>query len=125
MSKPAVFNDWPASVEVAWEYRAVVDRIVDGDTLYVFIDQGLNNYAYESIRLQGVNAPELFSGDNREAGAEARDQLAMICPPGTRLRLYTEKDHMTFGRYVGRCLMENGSYVNDLMNAWLARPITE
>ena len=75
MSKPSQFNDWPDSLDVKWEYRAVIDRIVDGDTLYAYIDQGLNNYAYESIRLQDVNAPELFSGDDRVAGGEDRGAL--------------------------------------------------
>lgn len=121
MSKPSQFADWPDTLDGGYgPYRAVCDRVVDGDTMYVLIDQGLNNYAYESIRLKGVFAPELFSGTDRVAGAAAKAQLEVICPVGTKLLVYTEQDRMTFGRYVGMLMMQDGSYVNDAMSQWLA-----
>lgn len=119
MSKPEEFANWPEALQVLWEYRAVVKRIVDGDTLYVLFDLGLNQYAYESIRLAGVQAPELFSGNFRDQGAEAKAQLESICGPGTQVKVYTDKDHETFGRYVGTLKTASGLFVNVLMNLWL------
>jgi endonuclease YncB( thermonuclease family) len=120
MSKPQQFDNWPESIQPGFgPYRAVCERIVDGDTLYVFCDLGLSQYSYQSLRLLDVFAPELFSGTNKEAGAEARDYLASICPPGTKLQMYTQKDASTFGRYVASLKMADGTVVNEAMRAWL------
>src|SRR5215210_135758 len=113
MSKPQQFDNWPESIQPGFgPYRAVCERIVDGDTLYAFCDLGLSQYSYQSLRLEDVFAPELFSGTNREAGAEARDYLASICPPGTKLQMYTQKDASTFGRYVATLKTADGTIVN-------------
>jgi endonuclease YncB( thermonuclease family) len=95
------------------------ERIVDGDTLFVLCDLGLNQYSYQSLRLEDVFAPELFSGTSRESGAQARDYLTSICPPGTTLQMYTQKDASTFGRYVATIKMADGTIVNEAMRAWL------
>lgn len=53
-----------------WAYRARVERVVDGDTLQIVIDQGLNTHRAERIRLLGVNTPEM-RGPSRPAGLAA------------------------------------------------------
>lgn len=122
MSSPAQFQGWPDEIQPGFgPYRAVVERIVDGDTLYVFIDLGLNQYTYESIRLLDVFAPELFTSDpfEKQKGIEARNKLASLVPLGTKCLLQTERDKMTFGRYVGELILENGASVNSMMKQWL------
>lgn len=120
MSKPQQFANWPESIQPGFgPYRVVCERIVDGDTLYAFCDLGLNQYSYQSLRLRDVHAPELFSGTNRQAGAEARDHLSAICPPGTKLQMSTQKDRSSFGRYVATLKKADGTMVNDAMRAWL------
>jgi endonuclease YncB( thermonuclease family) len=120
MSKPQQFENWPEPIQPGYgPYRAVCERIVDGDTLFALCDLGLNQYSYQSLRLEDVFAPELFSGTDREAGAEARDYLTSICPPGTKLQMYTHKDASTFGRYVATLKMADGTIVNEAMRAWL------
>jgi endonuclease YncB( thermonuclease family) len=61
----------------------------------------------QSLRIAGVNCPELFSGENREAGAAARDftmswlkeaQSDDSNPWG--LLITTYKDKQSFNRYV-------------------------
>lgn len=121
MPKPIGFDNWPASIQPGFgPYRALSERVVDGDTLYVFADLGLSEYSYVSVRLNGVWAPELFSGTNRIAGAAARDQLATFCPPGTKLLMSTFKDKETFDRYVADLKQADGVLINDLMRDWLA-----
>ena len=96
MSKPAQFQNWPESLGIPYgPYRAVIERVVDGDTVHVIVSLGLDEYAYRMIRLRGVNAPE-----KRERGAAARDFLAGLIPPGTRCRIATERYVTTFGRCV-------------------------
>lgn len=42
-----------------WDRRARVDRVKDGDTLVVVLDQGFNDTKQIDLRLLGVYAPEL------------------------------------------------------------------
>lgn len=49
-------------------YVAVLDRVIDGDTLEVRIDLGFNVWKTEHIRLRGIDAPELST----KAGKAAR-----------------------------------------------------
>jgi micrococcal nuclease len=114
MSKPVQFQEWPESLNVPYgPYRAVIERVVDGDTVYVLASLGLDEYAYRMVRIRDANAPELFSGPNeeRELGKAARDFLVELIPEGTRCRIVTERDITTFGRYVADIELEDGTDV--------------
>lgn len=118
--KPSQFNDWPESLPVQYSpFRAVIDRVVDGDTVYVFVSLGMDQYTYESIRIYNLNAPELFTADllEREKGRAARTYLESIAPPGTRCVIRTDRDRTTFGRYVASVLLEDGRDVASEMVA--------
>lgn len=111
MSKPVQFQEWPESLNVPYgPYRAVIERVVDGDTVHVMVSLGLDEYAYRMIRIKNAFAPELFSGppEERERGKAARDFLARLLPEGTKCRLMTERDVTTFGRYVAAIELEDG-----------------
>ena len=41
-----------------YEYHAIVDRVVDGDTIDVTIDLGFHAYIKTRVRMEGMNAPE-------------------------------------------------------------------
>lgn len=98
-----------------WIRRARLERIVDGDTFWLTIDLGYATYARHSIRLLGVDTPEIFSGppETRELGHAARDFAAAwfadhaghTDDPDWPIVLRSEKDKTTFGRYVAdvRC----------------------
>jgi endonuclease YncB( thermonuclease family) len=127
MTKPTQFQEWPENLGVPYgPYRAVIERVVDGDTVHASVSLGLDEYAYRMIRLWGVNAPELFSGppEERERGAAARDFLAGLIPPGTKCRLATQRDVTTFGRYVATIELEDGRDVGTtLVEAGHAAPM--
>lgn len=57
-----------------FEYRAKVLRVVDGDTLEVEIDLGFHVLFRDTVRLYGVNTPEVFGSKaktEKVAGAAA------------------------------------------------------
>ncbi len=119
MRKPEQFNDFPpALVALArfGPYRAAVSRVTDGDTFYALVDQGMNEYGYHAIRIADINAPELFSGTERILGAASRDFLSILIPPGTQVVLDTRKAQ-TFGRYVARVTLPDGTDVGERMVA--------
>ena len=50
-------------------YTGVVERVVDGDTLWVKVDCGFETYTRQKLRLRGLDTPELPGA----AGQRARD----------------------------------------------------
>jgi endonuclease YncB( thermonuclease family) len=60
-------------------YRGVVDRVVDGDTVYTKLDVGFDLTVYARCRIFGINSPELSTA----AGVIARDYAQKILPVGT------------------------------------------
>lgn len=114
MSKPTQFQDWPEALDTPYgPYRAVIERVVDGDTVQVVVSLGFDEYAYRMIRIKDAFAPELFSGppEERARGKAARDFLAGLLPVGTKCRLATQRDVTTFGRYVASIELEDGTDV--------------
>lgn len=88
-----------------WTYRAFPNRAIDGDTIEVIVDHGMQIRSVQRIRLLGVNAPELFSGDHRREGTAARDAvqewLDISLDAGSwPLLITTIQDKRTFNRYL-------------------------
>lgn len=99
MTRPAALRAYPIALLALagyGPYRAIVDRVVDGDTVVVLADVGLDAYPCVSLRLRDVRAVELRS----ERGEEARAVLETLLPPGTPVVVSTFKDRQTFDRYV-------------------------
>jgi len=92
---------WPL-----FHYRAIVTRIIDGDSIEVDLDLGDRTYRTRRIRIIEYNAPELFSGDDREAGGLARDALADLLPVGSRVYIETKLDRVSFDRLLGIVFVE-------------------
>ena len=110
-----------------YEYKAIVASIYDGDTIRVNIDLGFNTWMNnESIRLYGIDAPEL-RGVERAEGLITRDELIKLIPIGSTITLKTIKDSKEkYGRYLGIILSENGINVNDyLLTNQLANEYSE
>jgi micrococcal nuclease len=105
MRKPTEFETHPASYDMArsmGSFRAVCKNVTDGDTYDFFIDMGMGKYAYDTIRLQGLDTAEIFHPSNaaeRAHGLAAKDR-AMELILGRPVLIKTYKDVETFGRYV-------------------------
>lgn len=83
-----------------YEYKTVVRRHHDGDSVFLDIDQGFHDWKHDwEIRMIGINAPEL---KNKPAGPDAAAFLAALIPPGSAVLLRSEKDHAD--KYGGRWL---------------------
>ena len=63
-----------------YEYHAVVDRVVDGDTLDVTIDLGFHAHIKTRVRMEGMNAPESRTRnlEEKERGLAAKARLKEI-----------------------------------------------
>lgn len=89
-------------IQPTYRYRAVLVRVIDGDTLEVDIDLGLFTWVRrQSLRLANVWAPELDAA----TGIAFRDRVAAHLPVGTPLVIETHKnrrqdDVRSFTRWV-------------------------
>lgn len=95
-----------------YEYSARVLRVVDGDTVQLEVDLGFDVRQRMTVRLYGINAPEM----NTAEGKAAKLHLAMMIPEGTMLTLQTIKDKREkYGRYLAILLAKlvaGGELVN-------------
>ena len=46
-----------------YEYKAKLDRVIDGDTVDAMIDLGFDTWVHKRIRLEGIDAPETRTRD--------------------------------------------------------------
>lgn len=114
MRRPAEFEAFPDGLREMvpyGPYRAVVRHIVDGDTIDVLVDLGLNDYRYTAIRLAGIDAPESNRAVSADAGRAAREHLRGLLPVGTPVALVTEPDPDSFGRYIAEVIRLDGDGV--------------
>ena len=87
-----------------FEYKCELDRVVDGDTVYAWVDLGFGIRMHKSIRLFGINAWENRTKDleEKEKGKLAKLWLQdQINKNGGEFTIHTEKD--STGKY-GRLL---------------------
>ena len=63
-----------------YEYKAIVDRVVDGDTIDCTIDLGFSTWKKVRVRMEGMNAPESRTRDKKEKelGLAAKARLEEI-----------------------------------------------
>lgn len=60
-----------------YQYQAKVTRVIDGDTLEVVVDLGFHASFSTTLRLYGINAPEM-KGTTKAAGTKSKERLKTL-----------------------------------------------
>lgn len=120
---PARFYDAaaaPTTAPAGRTYDAVVVRVIDGDTFVadvsIPVDSDFASFTIverDSIRLLGINAPELRT----PAGPPARDALAGLDPVGSHVSLSHVKPDKYSGRFDAAVTNADGTDCNSWMIA--------
>ena len=100
-----------------YEYKCVVRRIVDGDTVDVDIDLGFDTWIFnQRIRLAGINAPEIRTRDDAEKveGYRAMDFVKSKLALSDKVILLSKEYNGEKGKY-GRIIGDFQIYHKD---AW-------
>jgi len=86
-----------------YTYRVKVDRVIDGDTVDVYIDLGFKMTAFKRLRLLELDTEELRDSDpkRREKAAKAKDRIQEILDEADKVFIKTVYD--STGKY-GRLL---------------------
>jgi endonuclease YncB( thermonuclease family) len=116
-----------------YQYRATLQRVIDGDTIDVTIDLGFYLTSQMKVRLRGVNTPEI-RGPERPEGLKAKAFVEEKLPPGKQIVLNTYKVGK-YGRYIAdvffhessddwREILDSGITLNQLLlEQGLAEPM--
>lgn len=102
-----------------YEYECKVIKVVDGDTLNVFVNLGFDEWRYMTLRLAGINAPELHKPDGspNPEGVSAKNYVSSQLAGHATVLIRTHKDQSEkYGRYL--------AWVH-IGNAWLNQLIAE
>ncbi|HLT37149.1 MAG TPA: thermonuclease family protein [Enhygromyxa sp.] len=83
-----------------YEYFAKLDRVVDGDTVWLNVDLGFRVFARLDFRLYGINAPEMV-GATKTAALASKVELQRLLSQGP-LTVRTHKADATdkYGRWL-------------------------
>lgn len=105
-----------------YEYRAHVNRVVDGDTVDVDIDLGFGIVLTdERVRIMGIDTPESRTSDKVEKifGLASKDRLKSLLGKTTILKTQVAKDGEDmkgkFGRILGDFLTDDGRSVSQVL----------
>jgi endonuclease YncB( thermonuclease family) len=92
------FRDVPS-----YTYAATVERVVDGDTLWVLIELGFGIVVREKLRLRGIDCPELGTSE----GEQAKKFVSAILPAKSLIVIRSAKDDK-YGRFVADVFYKKG-----------------
>jgi len=93
------------------EVKGSVDRVIDGDTIVAHLDilPGLELHGIH-IRVEGINAPELYTPEGKVAASFA----STLLPVGTNFVLITTKNDK-YGRVLGRIVVNGVDFGEQML----------
>jgi micrococcal nuclease len=102
-----------------YQYKAIITKVIDGDTVDVDIDLGFEVWLRnQRIRLYGIDTPESRTSDKVEKvfGNLAKSKILEFCPVGSSIILQTKTDDSRgkYGRILGELIVD-GVNVNQYM----------
>lgn len=97
-----------------YEYKAVVNRVVDGDTIDVTIDLGFSVWKKIRVRMEGINTPESRTRDleEKKRGLAAKDRLKSILEFNNNECILKVSGVGKYGRALATVLVESLSPLN-------------
>ena len=94
-----------------YEYRATIDRVIDGDTVDTTMSLGFDTYRKERFRILGIDAWEKNTKVGKEALAFAKNLIE-----GKTFIVKTTKDKKDkYGRYLVAITLADGKDFGQLM----------
>lgn len=100
-----------------YEYYTKIDKVVDGDTVDVFIDLGFSVWHKERIRIAGIDTAE----KNTPLGKALKSYMIGLLE-GKMVKLQVSKPDK-YGRYLGKIWLGSEESINDqLIRHGLAKP---
>jgi len=114
-----------------YQYKAIVDRVVDGDTVDLIIDVGFKITTHQRIRLAKINTPETYNvkkdSEEYKKGRVSKEYvLKRLADNNNEVIIETDKLTGKYGRYIGTILLDDSetSLNKELVDEGLAVWVT-
>ena len=91
-----------------FRYNAILDRVIDGDTVDATIDLGFDTWKKTRIRFYGINTPESRTRDleEKKRGLAAKDRLIEILKANDNKFVLQSYGVGKYGRCLGELFVE-------------------
>ena len=98
-----------------YEYKAIVDRVVDGDTIDVTIDLGFKTWKKVRVRMEVINTPESRTRDleEKKKGLAAKARLQEILDYNSNECVLKVSGVGKFGRAIASVYVDTLSPASD------------
>lgn len=108
-----------------YEYKAEYISNYDGDTIKFMADLGFGIYYKITVRVHGIDTPELRSKDPEEKvkAYEAKEFVREALTNADSIIIKTLKDKKgKYGRYIAEVLYDDVNLINTLIDHGLGEP---
>jgi micrococcal nuclease len=113
-----------------YQYKAKIERVVDGDTIDMTIDLGFKVTTHQRIRLAGIDTPEIFSvkkdSEEYKKGLGAKEFVEnRLAANNNEVLIETEKYTGKYGRYIGTITLADSEITlnDELVEKGIARRV--
>jgi endonuclease YncB( thermonuclease family) len=110
-------------------YVATVTEVIDGDTIKTEVDIWPGIVGSYSIRIRGIDAPEIRLDECQEAkdwGLEARDKASELYPIGRKIELRNVEPDAFAGRFIADVYRWRSdrwlSFADEMIDRYMAVP---
>lgn len=103
-----------------YKYNAICSHVIDGDTIEISIDLGFEVSIAGTVRLLGINAPEL-RGKTKAEGLKSKNALSEMIL-FKRIVIETVKAKEKYGRYLATVYLDNLNVNQEMIKRGLAVP---
>jgi len=115
----ALISSWDK--DRLYTYQAKVKRVIDGDTLLIYVDLGFSTFVTHTVRLRAIDAPEI----NSILGRKAKNFVQDLIDQNPWVVIKTYKDDK-YGRFLvdvftgskeqdSATIAQEGTYLNQLL----------
>ena len=105
-----------------YEYKAKLDRVVDGDTVDALIDLGFDVWVKKRIRLEGIDAPETRTRDleEKDRGLATKERLTGLLGASNGEFVLVSHGVGKYGRCIGTIYIDEKNINQLLLSEGLA-----
>ena len=105
----------------AFVYNAILERVVDGDTVYITLDLGFNTFlSRQCVRLAGIDTPESrinikrypHRAEEKVMGKAAKEKLKELCAGKFKVKSLGKGK---YGRILGIPYTEDGKDICQIL----------
>lgn len=100
-----------------YEYSAIIERVLDGDTFVALVDVGFSITIKEKFRLARIDTPEVFHPSNideKNLGIIAKNRVIELIE-GKKVTISTYKSKDKYGRYLAELILPDNSNLTNVL----------